>query len=330
MSRSNLLKILLNSLIGLILVFVWLKLVNLADILNTLKSANWRVIWLLVVTFVTPTFLRAWRLQILLKSHPLSLRRLVSLNFLSQFLSFVIPIRAGEIAKSIYLHTHADIPLSRLVIWILIDRFLDFWTALLMLVIIFPLVHLSLPIQVYWTIVAGFTGFTLAAILMILSASVARQLLKKFIFIFYFPKLKKLITHLADQVIDGFVLIRQNMYELPRLIALTVSALVVEAAAWWIVFYSLNLTIAPLSAIFTSLLSMLTFIVPSAPGYIGSAEGYGLAVFGGVLGLNPNLASAGVILYHLTTIILLPAFGIYGLYSLKFDLRLVWQKLRRK
>jgi uncharacterized protein (TIRG00374 family) len=330
MSKSNLIKILINSSIGGILIFVWLKLVNLEDILHTLREADFKLLLLLVLTFLGATILRAWRLQILLRQYPLRLKKLVSLNFLSQFLSFIIPIRAGEIAKSIYLHTHVDIPLNRVVIWILIDRFLDFWTVLLLLLVTFPLINLALPIEVYWVIISAFLGFTFAAIVILISASRARKLLEKFIFVFYFNRIKQIILKIADQIIDGFSLVRQNITDLPRLICITIFALSLEALAWWIVFYSLGIKIAPLDTLFTSLLSMLTFIVPSAPGYIGSAEGYGLAVFGGVLGLDPNVASAGVVLYHLVTIVLLPAFGIYGLYSLKFNLKLVWAKLRRE
>lgn len=330
MSRSNLLKIFINSALGLVLVFVWLKLVNLQDILQSLRNADFRILSLLILTFISATVLRAWRLQILLRRYPLSIRRLTSLNFLSQFLSFIIPIRAGEIAKSIYLHTHADIPLNRVVIWILIDRFLDFWTVLLLLVVLFPLVHLSLPIQIYWLIIGVFLGFTFAAVVILISAKRARKLLEKFIFILYIKRIQSIILNLADQIIDGFSLVRQNLSDLPKLILITITALAIEALAWWIIFFSLDVTIPPLETLMTSLLSMLTFLVPSAPGYIGSAEGYGLAVFGGVLGLGPNIASAGVVLYHLSLMILLPASGLYGLYSLKFNLKLVWQKLQRK
>lgn len=330
MSRSNLVKILINSLLGVVLIIVWLKLVNLNLIIQRLSVANWPVLSFTVIAFVTATILRAKRLQLLLKNYHLSLKSLTNLNFISQFLSFLIPIRAGEIAKSIYLHTHADIPLHRVIIWILLDRFLDFWTVLLLLVLLFPVALLPLPAQIYWLIIAVFFGFTFSAVIILMSASQSKKLLEKIIFIFYFNPIKKLILRLADQIIDGFSLIRQNITDLPYLVFYTLIALVAEAFAWWVVFDSLYIPLPPLQTLIASLMSMLTFIIPSAPGYIGSAEGYGLAVFGGVLGLDPNSASTGVVLYHLTAIILLPAFGIFGLYSLKFNLKLVWAKLRRQ
>jgi len=67
----------------------------------------------------------------------------------------------------------------------------------------------------------------------------------------------------------------------------------------------------------------------SAPGYVGSAEVSGLAVFGGVLGLESNLASAATVLMHIITTVCLLVFGITSLYLLKFDLGQVWRKVRK-
>jgi uncharacterized membrane protein YbhN (UPF0104 family) len=81
-------------------------------------------------------------------------------------------------------------------------------------------------------------------------------------------------------------------------------------------------------SIFGNALAALTFLVPSAPGYVGSAEASGLAVFGGVLGVDANIASAAIILFHVLTLIMLLFWGFVGIYLLKFDLGLVWKKLR--
>ena len=56
-------------------------------------------------------------------------------------------------------------------------------------------------------------------------------------------------------------------------------------------------------------LNAFTYLIPSAPGFIGSAEAAGLAVFSGVLGLSVDIASAGTVFAHILTLIVLAILG---------------------
>lgn len=330
LSRSNLIKILINSLIGAVLIFVWFKLVNLAEIGQVIEQVRGEYLILFFVFFVVSTILRSYRLKILLKEYRLGLVDLTKLTFISQFLSFFIPIRAGEIAKSVYLHTQRDIPLAKIIIWILLDRFLDFWSVLLLLCLIFPLVQVNLPTSVFLIILFGFTSSTLIAAGILISPIRTQKLLAPVEYSLIHSKLKNFYRETLSKIIEGFLIFRKNIFDLPKLILLSVLALISDAAIWLIIFYALGLNISSLTTLFGSLISMLTFLIPSAPGYVGSAEGSGLLVFGAILGLDRNLASAAVLINHILTILALPAFGIACLYWLKFDLKLVWRKLRGK
>lgn len=78
------------------------------------------------------------------------------------------------------------------------------------------------------------------------------------------------------------------------------------------------------------MLTALTFIIPAAPGYVGSAEAAGLAVFSYGLGLDKTFVSAATIVTHALSLIYILSTGIYGLYALKFNMGLVWKKVLRK
>lgn len=330
MSRTNLIKIFINTLIGAILVVVWLKLVNLSEVLEVLKRVNFLYLALFFVFFIISTILRSLRLKILLKNTNLELKQLVNLTFLGQFLSFIIPIRAGEIAKSIYLSTQSKMSLAKVIIWILIDRFLDFWTVLLMLIFLFPLVKVNLPQNFYLILILIFGSFTIPAIAILINKNQTEKLLNILEKGLVVSKIKRIFSKVSSTILEGFLILRENPKNLPVLTLLSVLALISDAILWFIVFLSIGINLDFLTLLFGSLISMLTFLVPSAPGYVGSAEGAGLLVFGGILGLDKTLASAGVVLYHLITLITLPLFGLIGLYFLKFDLNLVWEKLRNK
>lgn len=330
MSRSNIIKILINTLLGVALVFIWLQFVDISSIFQSLKTAN---IWFfapMTLAFLATTLFRASRLKILLKTYKIPLLRLTYLTFIGQFLSFVIPIRAGEIAKSVYLHTHYDIPLARVVVWILLDRFFDFWTVLLLVTLLYPIVDVNLPFSIYLIFAAAFLIFTLCASGIIFAHRQTKSFLKFFRIFLPFKKLQNFYLKLVEKVTSEFSLLKTNLRNFPQLLILSVLSLISDAVILWCGFAALQTFIKPLQIFYGSIISMLTFLIPSAPGYIGSAEGLGSAVFAGILGLGVNLASAGVLFTHVFTILAIPAFGIIGLYSLKFNLKLVWDKLKKK
>ena len=78
------------------------------------------------------------------------------------------------------------------------------------------------------------------------------------------------------------------------------------------------------------MLNSLTFLIPAAPGYVGSAEAAGLAVFNLGLGFEKTGVAAATLLYHAFVLIFMLIFGLLGLYFLKFDLRKVWTKITNR
>lgn len=330
MSKSNLLKLLINSLIGAILVVIWLKLVNLELVVEELKKVKLDYLGFFFGFIVLSTVLRSTRLKILLKSYKIALSEVIKLNFISQLLSFVIPIRAGEIAKSVYLNNQYQISFGKVIIWILLDRFLDFWSVLLLICLLFPLVQVNLPTQFLVTIFMAFLVMTSVAVSIIIAPVRTKKLFDYFKVFLAFKRLQKIYLNINANIFDGFIIFRNNFSDLPKLILLSILALISDALSWFIVLSAFNIQLPYLKLFFGSLISMLTFLIPAAPGYVGSAEGSGLLVFSGILGLEPNLASSAVLVSHLLVIIALPIFGIVSLYLLKFNLKLVWKKLRKE
>ena len=106
--------------------------------------------------------------------------------------------------------------------------------------------------------------------------------------------------------------------------------LISDSFIWLALFNSLGVEVALPKVILGTSLAALTFLIPAAPGYVGSAEAAILAVFGGIIGISNNLVSAVAVLFHILTVVLLLIAGISSLYLLKFDLNLVWKKFRRQ
>ncbi|MBI3486090.1 flippase-like domain-containing protein [Candidatus Daviesbacteria bacterium] len=330
LSFKAFLRILINSLVGVVLVLIWLKFVNLSELLKVLKTTDLKYIFGVLAFFAISSVLRSIRLKILLNSISIPLKNLIFLSFLSQLLSFIIPLRVGEISKSVYLSTQYSLPLTKSVIWILLDRFLDFWGNLMLISILILFVAIKLPSNFQLIVFLVLLIFTILTILMIKSIFLSKKILEFFSSFLFFPKLKRTFLNTTLTVIEGFEILDRHPLELLQLILISLLALFSDAFIWFFIFASLNINLGLAKTLLGSLISALTFLIPSAPGYIGSAEAAGLAVFGGILGLNPNLASAVAVLNHLLTTIAILISGLASLYFLKFDLNLVFKKVFRK
>ena len=129
------LKILLNTVLGLVLIYVWSRFVDLGQISSTLSKVSLIYLGPIFLFMLLSPIIRALRLKIFLsKVKKISLKDLIFLNGVAMMLNFFIPIRAGEIAKGVYLNNRYQLNLGKSVIWIFLDRFVDFLAVLLLII----------------------------------------------------------------------------------------------------------------------------------------------------------------------------------------------------
>lgn len=306
------LKIAFNTVLGLALIFIWSRFVDIGQILKILKTTDPKFIVSFVFFFGLAGALRGIRFKFLLGKYRLPVKDVIMLTYLAQFLSFMIPLRIGELSKSIYLTSQFNLPLGRAIVWVFIDRFLDFLMIILTIALLLQFIPTILPAKFLPIVLMVLIGFSLSFFLAITRG----DLIKKIRF-----------TH---TIIDGFEILRGDIRKLLGILLFTLGILVVDGLIWWSAFAALGTNLGIFKSMLGNGLSALTFLIPSAPGYVGSAEASGLAVFGGVLGLEANLASAATVLMHIITTVSLLTFGVASLYLLKFDLGVVWKRLRNK
>lgn len=337
MNFKIILRILVNTLIGIVLIFIWLKLVNVSQIWQELKKVNPFYLFIPILLFAIASFLRSVRLGILLSkyegtssSNKIPALNLFFLNTLSQFLSFLIPIRAGEVAKGIYLSTEYRIPFSKALIWVLLDRFLDFWFTLVLALILILFIPTNLPSNFKPALVLMIILFTLATALLLFAPKLTKSLAKFVSKLLIFNALKKFVINLTDNLIENVHLLKKGTQKTLNLSVLTIFGLILDSSGWIVIFSSIpNAQVPLIKSFLGSLLTSLTYLIPAAPGYVGSAEASGLAVFSYGLGLDQTVASVASLLYHTLTLIYILLFGLIGLYVLKFNLKLVIDKFKK-
>lgn len=329
MNTKLLLRIGINTGIGVVLIYFWLQLVDLAHTFDALKKVNPLIVIPAIGLFVLLTIFRTLRLKILLSQFAVSFKDLLNLNFLSQLLSFLIPIRAGELTKSVYLSTQYKIPLTRGVILIFLDRFFDFWLICLMSLLLIIFIPNNLPSGLINGLIIMLIIFTIGTFFLIFIPRQFTTFLLKFQKLLVFSFVKKIYTQILEFIAEIGTLLNSNKSQLLSIIGFSFLAIISEALVWYILFTSLFTSVNLFSIWLGSMLNSLTFLIPAAPGYVGSAEAAGLAVFSLGLGFEKTGVAAATLLYHAFVLIFMLIFGILGLYLLKFDLKLVWNKLRK-
>lgn len=336
---KTLFRIGINTAIGVVLIYFWLKLVNLEEVWHALQIFNPLILIPVILLMALATISKALRFKILLsKTIKISSLRIINLTFLSQLLSFTIPIRLGEIAKGVYLSTHYDLHFGRAVVWVFLDRFLDFWAVLGLSLLLLTVSYIdpsaslrtSFPQGIAVTLFFAVAFCSLLVIAVVLKPGLFKKLLSILSHLMILKSLKKKFLDFGFFIIDCFSLLKGSLNRSLGIFVLTILGAFFEGLSWYLVLKAFLPDIELLKAWLGSMLTSLTFIIPAAPGYVGSAEAAGLAVFSYGLGLDKTIVSASTIIIHALSLIFILSSGIYGLYMLKFNLGLVWKKLLKK
>lgn len=324
-------KILLNSLLGLALIIIWLQFVDIGKIFAATTKINPLSFLPVFFFFALSAFLRAVRLRIFLaETKKIPLLDLFLLNGLAMMLNFFIPIRAGEIAKGVYLNTRYDLPLARSVIWIFLDRFVDFLVVLILAAGLFFLIPTSLNIAFIIFITIIFFIGVLLTWLMIYKAILAKKLFEFLITILIEKHIKIYFERFSNFILESFSVLRRHPRDLLLMILVTIMAYGADGAIWYFTFLALGSWQEYVKMFLGQLLSALTYLIPAAPGYVGSAEASGLLILSGVFGIEVNLASAMVVLFHIASALFVLVFGLLAVYFLKLDLSLILRKALKR
>lgn len=325
------LKIIFNTILGLVLIYIWSRFVNIQEILATLSQVN--LLFLLPVLLfmlLSPT-LRALRLKIFLSEiKKIKFLDLIFLNGAAMMLNFFIPIRAGEVAKGIYLNTHYQLPLGKSIIWIFIDRFVDFLVVLMLTGVLFFFVSTTLS-TAFIIVIISILGFALLlTYLIIFQTYTARKLFNFLRHLLIVNSIKIYFDKFSSFILDTFSILRRQPKDLGLMVGVTILAYMADAAIWFFAFLSLGVQQSYLKMYLGQMLSALTYLIPAAPGYVGSAEASGLLILSGIFGIQANLASAMTVLFHITSAIFVLIFGLISVYSLKINVGELFKRVLRK
>lgn len=325
------LKILFNTILGLVLIFAWSHFVNLGEIVQNISKVNFFDLIPVFLSMLLSPFSRAVRLKIFLgEVKKIKLLDLIYLNGVAMMLNFFIPIRAGELAKGVYLNTKYGLTLGKSIIWVFIDRFVDFLTVLLLVGVLLVIVPTSLSITVIKIIIVILALALVATYLAVFQLNLSKKIVQFLTPLLIEKHIKIYFEKFSHFILDAFTILDRHPKDLFLMIVTTVLAYGADAGVWYFTFIALGTEEQFIKMYLGQLLSALTYLIPAAPGYVGSAEASGLVILSGIFGINSNLASSMIVLFHILSAIFVLVFGLISVFSLKIDLGLILKKALKR
>jgi hypothetical protein len=306
---------------GAVLLAAWLWIVDLEAVADTLRSAQWGFVALAAGLAVTSTMVRATRWRLVLR--PIASVRQIDvwlISLASSLINFVIPIRSGEIARSLFLKQRNSVPISTSLPTVAVDRSFDM-LALLMIGAIGILSGLRIGGSLTIILALGtvlFLGFSTFVVLAIFWQERLMRVAEWAVPGFIGENLRSRMLGILNGIMTGFTAIGRQPSNLVPIIVLSFVAAILDAGVFYLLFVSVGNPVPPLVALTGYALFAITFIVPGAPGYIGSMEAFGSLVFGAALGIPQAASASVVIMFHALTALLLGIIGGAAIWALGF------------
>jgi uncharacterized protein (TIRG00374 family) len=256
--------------------------VRLSEVGHALRESNY---WWLVpalAALAVANVLRGYRWQFLFAAETRPPYRPVLNGLLiGQFFNNVLPARAGEAARIVYLNQAAATSRAETVGTVVAERAYDVLSVLLMLFVLLP----WLP-HVTWLRAAAILAVALLAamvavfvVLTLFHARPARAAARWLGRLLPFLPVERL-EHAAENLVHGLAALRRPRLVLAALFWTTTSWVALGFAAWF-VMRGFDLGLSPVAGMLVMVANALAAILPSSPAAVGVFEAAVL------VGLNP-------------------------------------------
>src|SRR5438067_12634872 len=130
--------------VALLFLVTFLRLVNVSSVYQRLQHLSVGLAVLCGLVFLGAYVVRALRWRWFLAPHRVGVRRVVAIYQVAIFINWLLPVRGGELVKSLLLRRLDAIPISRSLPTVTMDKAMDLLPAVGLLVLLpFVPLHLS-------------------------------------------------------------------------------------------------------------------------------------------------------------------------------------------
>ncbi len=304
--------------LGVIFLFIWIKLVDWDKFVLYFEKVNIKEALLFSFFYVLAYFFRSVRWRVILKPiYKMTLKESFTIFMSGMLVNYLIPVRAGEITKSLVLKSKMNIPISKSLPTIFIDKLSDFFPIILVLILT-PILSVNLNTTLKTILVMLVLIFILLLFFVFFSVKYkkfAQRLIELLLIVF--PKsIKDRINKFSSSFIDGMAVMHNRYLDWILVIFFTILAILSETIFVFFIFRSFSAHISFFKVLFGYTLMNLTYILPTPPAQIGSNQFMWLLIFGFGLGIDKNLASVVITFSHILTGLLIFSIGYLSFLSL--------------
>lgn len=311
MSRQKIISLISGLLIGIILLVIWLIVNPPQEIVRQCAKVNLNWVLLASVVYLSAYFIRSTRWRLLL---PESVNPgLITTWFYAMggnLINYLIPIRAGDVARAWFIKRNHNISLARSLPSVFIDKAFD-TIAILFIVIILPFSAIELSSSMMVLLGLLIVVFLLTLLLLI-SAAWQKTLVTK---VLQYPVrlLPVRFRGSLNQGIETFVnelnLFEHHPLRLVAATGLTAIGVLLDGLYFFLLFKAFGVPYPFPLALFGYTLINLSYALPQPPAQLGSNEWMMIIIFSVGFGLTKTTASAIMAFAHILTATLMTFWG---------------------
>jgi len=306
--------IILGYIISILLIYLAFRKVELHELLNSLRSANY--LWILpnLLIVMIAMYYRAYRWKFMVDPiKKISMDKLFASTMIGFMASNVLPLRLGEFVRAWSLGKITDTSRSAVLATVVIERIYDSFALLTLFTIILLFKRLPLPNELqhfgYLFLIANLFALGILIFLKI-NPTPTLNLLSK-IFSIFPQKVSRKVMELLEKFTEGL----EVMGDFKVVIRLAWQSMILwflTGISNYFVFLAFGLDL-PLDASFVVLVIVsIGIMIPQSPGFVG---GYHICVWYALkpYDVNQDIAMAVAVVLHGAQYVVITLVGFYYL-----------------
>jgi uncharacterized protein (TIRG00374 family) len=317
------LRLIIGLIIAALLLVISAQLVDVGTVWRQLGRLSIPLALLCGLTFLSAYVVRAlrWRCFLGARAFHVGALRLIMIYQVALFVNWLLPIRGGELMKSLLLRRRDNIPIGDSLSTIAMDKAMDLLPAAVLFALL-PFLPFQLSRPLWTLLLTALLALMCGAFFLLLAAR--RRPLALWLLSSALARLPRSFRRLESPLIR-FVDTLLELIVRPRLLLtaalFTAGAVGLDALFCLLAFAAVGAQVSFPVVLFGYTLFNLAFILPTPPGQIGSNELIGLAIFSGVLGVSRASVAAMFVFSHPWTALLMAASGVLCLSLMGLSVR---------
>jgi uncharacterized protein (TIRG00374 family) len=294
--------------------FLWLALrgLHLGDVWASMRAANYW--WLLpgVAVYFLGVWARTWRWDYMLRPlKAIPLGRLFPIVVIGYMGNNVYPFRAGELLRAYVLRRQEGVAMISSLATVIVERVFDGLVMLLFVFLALPLAPLP-SAAIRWLVIGASIAFLGALLVFFALAAMPKRF---FAFTEWFAnrllpeRLRRPLLDFTGRFLGGLASLRSGR-NVAMIFLISVVIWLLETVKYWFVMHAFDFQVSFFALMLMNGVVNLATTLPSAPGYIGTFDGPGIAVLT-LYGVPEGIATAYTLVLHAALWLPITLLGVY-------------------